>query len=91
MVQETINSLSAILRGSVITPASSEYEVARKVYNGMINRYPDAIARCADIADVRVALMFARERGLKGRFAVGGITVPDWRSVITDWSSSFLP
>ena len=72
MVQETINSLSATLRGSVITPASSEYEVARKVYNAMINRYPEAIARCADIADVRVALMFARERGLKVAVRGGG-------------------
>jgi hypothetical protein len=65
MVQETISRLCATFRGSVITPASSEYEVARKVYNGMIDRHPDVIARCANVADVRTALQFAREEGLK--------------------------
>ena len=37
-------------QGSVITPESSEYEVARKVYNEMIDRRPDFIVRCADVA-----------------------------------------
>jgi hypothetical protein len=41
MPEEVFTKLSATLRGSVITPASSEYEVARKVYNGMIDRRPD--------------------------------------------------
>jgi hypothetical protein len=40
MPKEVFNKLSANLRGSVITPESSEYEVARKVYNGMIDRRP---------------------------------------------------
>ena len=41
-----IADLSAGLRGTVITPASSEYDVARKVYNGMIDRRADTIVRC---------------------------------------------
>jgi hypothetical protein len=67
MPKEVFNKLSANLRGSVITPESSEYEVARKVYNGMIDRRPDAIARCADVADVRVAVNFARARATHSR------------------------
>src|SRR5260221_14148828 len=42
---EKIVDLSPCLRGNVITPPTSEYEVARKVYNGMIGRHPDAIVR----------------------------------------------
>ena len=64
MPEEVLTKLSANLRGSVITPASSEYEIARKVCNGMIDRRPDAIVRCANVADVRAAVNFARQEGL---------------------------
>src|ERR1700726_85891 len=52
MREEAYRTLSAKLRGSVITSGSDEYEVARRVYNGMIDRRPDAIVRCADVGDV---------------------------------------
>jgi hypothetical protein len=64
MLEEALSKLSPNLRGSVITPASGEYETARKVYNGMIDRRPDAIVRCANVADVRASVNFAREEGL---------------------------
>jgi hypothetical protein len=60
MGEEAYLNLSAKLRGSVITPASGEYEAARRVYNGMIDRRPDAIIRCADAADVTATVNFAR-------------------------------
>jgi hypothetical protein len=47
----------------VITPANSEYEVVRKVYNGMIDRRPAAIVRCANVADVK----FSRLDSTKGQ------------------------
>jgi len=72
MPEEVFTKLSANLRGSVITPASSEYEVARKVYNGMIDRRPDAIVRCANVADVRAAVSFARQERLTVAIRGGG-------------------
>jgi hypothetical protein len=69
---EKIVDLSASLRGNVITPASSEYDVARKVYNGMIDRHPDAIVRCANVADVRTVVNFARKEGLRVAVRGGG-------------------
>jgi FAD/FMN-containing dehydrogenase len=48
-------------QSSVITPESSEYEVARKVYNEMIDRRPDFIVRCADVADVDRLLAIKRK------------------------------
>lgn len=72
MAQQAINRLSATFRGSVITPTDGEYEVARKVYNGMINRRPRVIARCANVADVRAALNYALEEGLNVAIRGGG-------------------
>jgi hypothetical protein len=72
MLEETVSKLAASLRGSVITPASNEYEAARKVYNGMIDRHPDAIVRCANVADVRTAVNFARDEGITAAIRGGG-------------------
>src|SRR5580698_9030253 len=59
-------------QGSVITPATIEYEDARKVYNGMIDRRPDYIVRCANVADVRTAVNFVRQEGLTVAVRGGG-------------------
>jgi hypothetical protein len=72
MLEEALSKLSPNLRGSVITPASGEYEAARKVYNGMINRRPDVIVRCANVADTRTAVNFARQEGLTVAVRGGG-------------------
>jgi FAD/FMN-containing dehydrogenase len=65
-------NLSAKLRGSLITPGSNAYEIARKVYNGMIDRRPGAIVRCADVADVVTAVNFARHEDLAVAVRGGG-------------------
>jgi FAD/FMN-containing dehydrogenase len=69
---EVITRLSVKLPGCVITPASTEYEAARRVYNGMIDRRPDAIVRCANVAVVRAAVSFARQEGLTVAIRGGG-------------------
>jgi FAD/FMN-containing dehydrogenase len=74
--------LRASLRGEVIAPGDANYDDARKVYNGMINRRPRLIARCADAADVITAVNFGRERGLLvsvrgGGHNAGGLGVCD--------------
>ena len=52
------------LRGQLIERGEEGYEAARKVYNGMISRYPLLVARCADEADAIATVNFAREEGL---------------------------
>jgi len=52
------------LRGHLITPEDADYNSARLVYNGMIDRYPRFIVRCAHAADVITAVRFARENEL---------------------------
>ncbi len=55
--------LAATLRGDLIEPGSPGYDRARAVYNAMIDRYPAAIARCRDVADVIAAVRAARDHG----------------------------
>ncbi|HLL49399.1 MAG TPA: hypothetical protein VK356_01915 [Thermomicrobiales bacterium] len=56
----TVTILRDALTGSVITPADSGYDEARAVWNGMIDRYPALVVRCATAGDVIAALDFAR-------------------------------
>jgi FAD/FMN-containing dehydrogenase len=72
MQEEQLGKLSEKIRGRLLTPESGEFEVARKVYNEMIDRRPAAIVRCADVADVRAAVNFAREDGLAVAIRGGG-------------------
>jgi FAD/FMN-containing dehydrogenase len=59
-------------RGELIQPGDAPYEDARRVYNGMIDKRPLLIARCADVADVMAAVEFGRENGLLTAIRGGG-------------------
>ena len=52
------------LRGELLRPGEPGYDDARKLWNGMIDRRPAAIARCMGAADVVAAVRFAREHDL---------------------------
>jgi FAD/FMN-containing dehydrogenase len=79
--EATIAAFSASLRGGLIEPGDPSYDAARKVYNGMIDRRPRLIARCADVADVMMAVKFGREQKLlvaiRGGHNAGGLGVCD--------------
>src|SRR6516225_1106039 len=60
------------LRGRLACPGDDGYDAARKVWNGMIDRHPALIARCAGVADVIAAVRFAREHGLLVSVKGGG-------------------
>ncbi len=62
-------------RGALIRPGDAAYEQARRVWNGMIDRYPALIARCTCTADVVLAVNFARETGLPLAVRGGGHNV----------------
>ena len=72
MPEGRFSTLSENIRGNVITPAAGDYELARKVYNGMIDRHPGIIVRCANVADVRTAVNFARQERLTVAIRGGG-------------------
>jgi DNA-binding HxlR family transcriptional regulator len=58
--------------GRVLTPADREYDRARAVWNGAIDRRPNTIARCASATDVVAALRFGRDRDLPIAVRGGG-------------------
>jgi FAD/FMN-containing dehydrogenase len=62
--EATLQPFEAALRGQLIRAGDAEYERARRVYNGMIDKRPALIARCHDVADVTLAVNFAREEQL---------------------------
>jgi FAD/FMN-containing dehydrogenase len=64
--------LAAVVRGDLIMPGDPGYDQARAVYNGMIDKYPAAIARCRDTADVIGCVRFAREHGIAIAVRGGG-------------------
>ncbi len=63
------------LRGELLRPGDSGYEGVRRVWNGMIDRHPALIARCAGVADVMAAVDFARENDLLLAVRGGGHNV----------------
>jgi len=58
------------LRSRLLRPGDDNYDEARRVWNGMIDKRPALIVRAAGVADVIQAVEFARESGLV--FAVRG-------------------
>ncbi len=62
--RESIRALAVQLQGTLIETGHAEYDAARAVWNGMIDRRPGLIARCAAPADVVHAVNFAREHRL---------------------------
>jgi FAD/FMN-containing dehydrogenase len=86
-----ISAFRAGLRGRLFRPGDEGYDEARKVWNGMIDRRPAVIARCANVADVIAAVNFAREQRLPiairgGSHNVTGNAVCDG-GVVVDLSS----
>jgi FAD/FMN-containing dehydrogenase len=70
-----LDELRGELRGAVIGPADAEYETARRVHNGMIDKRPAVIARCQGVADVKAALAFGLAHALPIAVRGGGHNV----------------
>src|SRR5262245_23396477 len=67
-----ITQLRARVRGTIIQPGDGEYDSARKVYNGMIDKRPALIVRCVDTADVIAAVNYARANEMLTAIRGGG-------------------
>ena len=67
-----VTTFQESLRGRVLRPSDAGYDDARKVWNGMIDKKPALIARCAGVADVIGAVNFARTNNLLVSVRGGG-------------------
>jgi FAD/FMN-containing dehydrogenase len=59
-----IEALKSRFSGDVLLPGGDAYESARKIWNGMIDKRPALIVRCAAVSDVVAAVNFARDNRL---------------------------
>jgi FAD/FMN-containing dehydrogenase len=63
------------LRGKLFRLGDADYEEARLIWNGLIDKRPALIARCAGVADVIDSVNFARENDLLVAVRGGGHNV----------------
>ena len=61
--------------GQLLQGNDPGYDEARRVHNGLIDRYPALIARCRNVGDIVLAVNFARENGLELAIRGGGHNV----------------
>ena len=71
-----VESFTGSLRGPVFRPGDDGYDEARKLWNGMIDKRPGLIARCAGASDVIKAVNFARSNDLLVAVRGGGHSFP---------------
>jgi FAD/FMN-containing dehydrogenase len=72
MPAQTLDQLKAAFRGELIDTSHAAYDSARKVYNGMIDKRPQLIARCVDVADVIAAVKYGSDNKLLTAIRGGG-------------------
>lgn len=68
----SVGAFRAEFTGKVITSEDQEYDKARSVFNGAINRRPAVIARCATPKEVAAAIKFGTDQGLEISVRGGG-------------------
>jgi FAD/FMN-containing dehydrogenase len=71
-----LRSLRETFAGETVLPGDVDYDSARAVWNGMIDRRPAIVFRPTTPADVVMALGFARERELDIAVKSGGHSIP---------------
>ncbi|HEU0022005.1 MAG TPA: FAD-binding oxidoreductase [Dehalococcoidia bacterium] len=70
--EAAVEGFGTSLRGQLIRPEDHGYDDARQVWNGMIDKKPALIVRCAGVADVLAAVNFARDNNLLVAVRGGG-------------------
>src|SRR5690606_11409536 len=72
---EAVRDFESRLRGRLVRPSDADYDRVRAVWNGMIDKRPALVARCAGTADVIEAVRFARSEGVPVAVRGGGHNV----------------
>src|SRR4029077_6929084 len=72
----TLKEFEDGLHGEMVKPGDGAYDEARAIWNGVHDARPAVIARCADAADGRHAVGFARTQGLDVPVRGGSHSIP---------------
>ena len=74
-LDDTVAELARTFTGQFLQPRDPDYEQARRVHNGLIDKRPALIARCRGTADIVDAVKLAREQKLEVAVRGGGHNV----------------
>ncbi|PWJ25023.1 FAD/FMN-containing dehydrogenase [Branchiibius hedensis] len=86
-----MNALATLLQsrfeGRVVTAEDADYRSSAAVWNGMFEKHPAAVVRCASVTDVSIAIRVARDQGVPlsvrgGGHQISGAAVADDALVI---------
>ena len=69
------DDLAATISGRIVRPGDADYDEARALWNGMIDRRPRLIVRASGPGDVAPTIAFARRTGLQLAIRGGGHNV----------------
>src|SRR5690349_13436200 len=69
---ESVEAFRAGFGGEVVRPEDPDYEEARSVWNGDIDRHPALVVRCRSAAQVAEAIELARAMGIELTVRGGG-------------------
>jgi FAD/FMN-containing dehydrogenase len=70
-----VDELAGRVSGRVLRPADTDYDAARSVHNGLVDRTPALIVRCRSAEDAAAGVRFARAAGLDISVRGGGHNV----------------
>ena len=73
-----VKELAGRFSGTLLQPGDEQYDERRLVWNGMIDRHPGLVARCASAEDVAAAIDFARTHGGPVAVRGGGHSAPGY-------------
>lgn len=71
-----VKGLAGQMDGPLLMQGDSQYKTARMVWNGMWDKHPALIARCASVEDVQHSVNFAAEQDLLVSVRGGGHSWP---------------
>ena len=90
MNAKTPSELGDMVRGDIIVETDAEYDDARSVHNGMIDKRPAVVVRVMNAGDVMATVNYARDNGLELSVRGGGHSGPGFGSndggVVIDFS-----
>ena len=73
--ETAVRALDTQIQGSLLRSGDDDYDAARRVWNGLIDKRPALIARCTGVADVMACVDFAQMNALSVSVRGGGHNV----------------
>ena len=70
-----VSDLTKRFSGRLLVPSDPDWDAARRVHNGLVDKRPALVAQCLGSADIAHAVRFAREHGLEIAVRGGGHNV----------------